>query len=358
MEKTGFRGTFVISWSQTEIDGVQPAPVSRLTPGASWCWYGTAIRVDGPNDILSLDRAAGADALRKRAAHMVQRLVGRAFEAAPEEVVELVQENPADDPLMDDSFVLTDGRTTYAVTLITLPEGPPLLMFHDTIPPVRRDLWIVNRTQVKPASERGTVDEGGVICFTPGTGIRTPQGVRPIEMLRKGDLVQTKDNGAQRIAWVGTRHMSGARLFVMPALRPVRIRTGFFGKHRPDADLLVSPAHRIVLKGAAAHELFNTPEVLVTARDLIDGRHVTVDLGQREVTYVHLMLDSHQVVWANGVETESFHPASAAWGALAAQDRRRLLRVRPELADDPYNYGAYARRNLTASEAAIYRYAA
>ena len=53
--KTGFLGTFVISWSQTEIDGLEAAPVHSLKVGAAWAWRGDAIRVDGPNDILRLD---------------------------------------------------------------------------------------------------------------------------------------------------------------------------------------------------------------------------------------------------------------------------------------------------------------
>ena len=33
---TGFEGTFVISWSQTETDGLAGAPVESLTVGATW----------------------------------------------------------------------------------------------------------------------------------------------------------------------------------------------------------------------------------------------------------------------------------------------------------------------------------
>ena len=73
----------------------------------------------------------------------------------------------------------------------------------------------------------------------------------------------------------------------------------------------------------------------------------------REVTYIHLMLPRHQIVWANGVETESYHPANAALSTLETQDRKRLLRMLPELEYDLNSYGAYARRNLSASEAAI-----
>ena len=357
--KTGFRGTFVISWSQTEIDGLDAAPVQNLKVGAAWSWRGDAIRVDGPNDVLRLDQADGAENLRKRAARMVHRLVGAALEREAPVLSDLDRDALDQTPLMDNSLVVTDGGKSYTVTLIEVGRGnQPLLMFWDQMPPRDCDLWIVHHTLGAMPGDSDARGSGGVICFTPGTRILTPDGQRMIEELREGDEVLTKDNGAQAIRWIGSRRMTGARLFAMPYLRPVRISAGFFGDDRPDADLVVSPEHRIVMKGAAARELFNTPEVLVAAKDLIDGDRVAVDLSLREVTYVHLLLDRHQVMWANGVETESFHPASTALGTLDTADRARLLAAHPELEFDPHTYGSYARRSLSTSEAAILRHAA
>ena len=75
---TGSLGTFVISWSQTEIDGLKAARMDLLTVGTVWRWTGTAVRVDGPQGLLRLNEAEGAAELRKRAARMVRRLVGAA----------------------------------------------------------------------------------------------------------------------------------------------------------------------------------------------------------------------------------------------------------------------------------------
>lgn len=147
--------------------------------------------------------------------------------------------------------------------------------------------------------------------------------------------------------------MSGARLFAMPRLRPIRIRPGAFGIGEPDEELLVSPEHRMVVKGVTARALFNTPEVLVAARDLVNGTSVRLDTTVKEVTYVHLLLPRHEVLFANGVETESFHPANTAMSTISDQDRARLLQRLPAVADNPHSYGSYARRNLSSSEAAI-----
>lgn len=357
--KTGFKGTFVISWSQTEIDGLEAAPMQNLKIGAAWAWRGDSIRVDGPNDVLRLDQADGAEKLRKRAARMVHRLVGAALERNTPAVPPPAQDALDVTTLMDNSFVVTDGGKSYTVTLIEVGGGKqPLLMFLDEIPPRECELWIVHHTLGAAPHDTDAAGSGGVICFTPGTRIMTPEGLMLIEELREGDLVQTKDNGAQAIRWVGSRRMSGARLHAMPHLRPVRIATGMFGDDLPDDDLVVSPEHRILIKGAVAQDLFNTTEVLVAAKDLIDGQNITVDLKLREVTYIHLLFDRHQVMWANGVETESFHPASAAFSTLDTEDRQRLLATHPELELDPHTYGSFARRSLSSSEAAILRHAA
>ncbi|WP_121633018.1 Hint domain-containing protein [Tropicibacter alexandrii] len=346
---TGYRGTFVISWAQTDIDGLQAAPSSSLTVGATWSWRGTPVRVDGPSSILRLEQADGDADIRRRAARMVRRLVGAAVTHKTR-----LEEVEVDHPLAESSFVVTDGTQSYTVTLIDIGEGQrPLLMFLDELPPQRRDLWVVhhnldpNRKSV--ATEQGT----GVICFTPGTQILTPGGAVRIEDLREGDMVQTKDNGAQEIRWIGSRRMTGARLFALPKLRPIRIRAGAFGIGEPDEELLVSPEHRMLVKGVVARTLFNTPEVLVAARDLVNGSSVIRDTQVKEVTYVHMLLERHEVLFANGVETESFHPANTAMSTITDEDRARLLGQLPHLAENPHSYGAYARRNLSHSEAAI-----
>ncbi|MGX9351395.1 Hint domain-containing protein [Shimia sp. W99] len=346
--ETGFRGTFVISWSQTEVDGLVAAPEQTLETGVVWSWHGDAVRVDGPNGLLRLDQGEEGANIRKRAARMVRRLVGAAVNNTT-----TVDDVDVEEPLLEGGFVITDGTGSYTATVIEVQGSAPLLMFLDELPPKNKDLWVVHHSMEALESHRGATPEGGVICFTPGTRIATPNGPRRIEDLREGDRVLTKDNGAQEVCWIGSRRMTGARLFAMPKLRPIRMRPGALGIERPDEELIVSPEHRMLVKGAVARALFNTSEVLVQAKDLVNGSTIAVDHALREVTYVHLLLPGHEVIWANGVETESFHPASASLQTLEARDRGRLLQMLPGLAHNPHEYGPYARRNLSRSEAAI-----
>ncbi len=348
--KTGFRGTFVISWSQTETDGQTAAPRDALRVGAVWSWSGEAVRVDGPPEVLPLGDAVGASEIRRRAAHAVRRLL-RAVEADTAEIDRVA----VDVPLFETGFQVTDGRDLWMVTLIDVGPGRhPLCLFAGEIPPRTRELWIVSETLL-PTRPRGpgaeTAEVPGVVCFADGTLIATERGEIPVEDLTPGTRVQTRDDGLQDVVWTGASRVTGARLQAMPDLAPIRIATG-------DRPLLVSPDHRVLIAGRAARTLFNTPEVLVAARDLLDLPGIAVDRTRREVTYHHLLLPSHQIVLANGVETESFHPGDGALDRLSPADRIRLAGAMPETAADPSAYGGHARRLLRPSEAALLRHEA
>lgn len=351
---TGFRGTFVISWLQTEIDGSIGAPRGALGVGASWRWSGKAVRVDGPQDVLCLGTPTGEADIRKRAARKVQKMVGAALSARGRAGAVPSEDAPLVDPLFDHGFVITDGYRSYQVTVVELGAGSaPLLLFLDEVPPAKTDLWVVQAMTEAAEVNRVTDQPTGVICFTPGTRIRTETGDVAVEDIRPGDRLQTKDNGVQDVRWIGTKRVSGARLFAMPELRPIRLRRGALGVDRPDEDLLVSPLHKMLVQGPRARALFNSDEVLVAARDLIDDRLVIRDHTVQNVTYVHLLLDRHEVVFANGLETESFHPGADALAAVDASQRENLFGLMPDIAANPLTYGDHARRALTKAEAAI-----
>ncbi len=352
--KTGFRGTFVIPWSQTEVDGIKDAALHSLDRGVVWSWNGPLMRMDGPPDVWRLGAAVGEDDLRTRIGRKLRRSDGIFDDVFKVDDLD----TSAPHALPDQSFVVTNGTECFLVTLIEAVQGrAPLLVFYDEIPPKHCDLWVIHHT-LAPKRKPEISNETGVICFTPGTLIASPQGARPVETLRPGDLVSTKDSGAQPIEWIGQRRISGARLFAMPHLRPVRIHASALDTDRPEASLLVSPEHRVLMRGPRAQELFNVPEVLVAAKDLVNGSSVTIDMAARELTYIHLLLPRHEVIWANGLETESFHPANADLSLLSSEDRSALFSLRPELQGISHSYGEYARRNLSPYETALLCHAA
>lgn len=340
---TGPLGTFVISWSQTEIDGLSGAPVIAVERGATWLWRGQAIRID---EVAGIGAPGAA---RLDAAASARWLVGRALaeEGVPPQAFD------GSDGL-DRAFTLTDGRRRWTVTLIELVGSMrPLLMFDGGLPPEGVPLHVIEGLAL-PSLPRVPVRESeGVVCFTPGTCLDTDGGPRAVEDIVAGDRLQTKDNGYQDVLWVGSRQISGARLHAMPDLRPVRIRQGVLGSDRPSDDLIVSPDHRLIVRGDAPLALWGESEVLISARDLIDDYGVLRDTRAKSVTYIHLMLEHHNVLFANGVETESFHPGAAALGEVDEEQRLRLFDVMPALEQDVSEYGPMSRRVLNRAEAAL-----
>lgn len=172
-----------------------------------------------------------------------------------------------------------------------------------------------------------------VICFGFDAEILTDAGKIPAGLLRVGDKVMTRDAGAQVIRWVGRRTLQAAELAAEPNLRPIRIAAGALGMGTPDADLIVSPQHRVLVRSKIAQRMFGSAEVLVAAKQLLCMEGIEIDEGCDSVTYVHFLFDDHQVVWANGAEAESLHPGKQALKAMDDKSIREILTLFPELGD-------------------------
>lgn len=315
--------SFLLSWSQCELDGQPAAPWAQLRVGACWRWAGRAMLA---NDL-------GQDLAWISPSFWQDDAPGRA------------------------GFAVTDGQDLYRAEWIDIGvDQAGLLLFRKGVPPAGALLRVVNCWPAQDAALGDGSQGAGVICFGADTRISTPDGPRLVQHLRRGDVILTKDNGPQPIIWTGHKTMSGARLHAMPRLRPIRLRGHALGQGQPDGDLIVSPQHRMLVRGPAALALFNSAEVLVQAQDLIDGQTVLVDRSLKQVTYFHLLLERHNIVFANGLETESFHPAQAALDRIEEVQKAALLDVMPSIDGDPHGYGAAARRNLSPAEAAILRY--
>ena len=90
-------------------------------------------------------------------------------------------------------------------------------------------------------------------------------------------------------------------------------------------------------------------EVLAAARLLL-GPGISLCPRPR-VAYVHLMFERHQVIFADGLASESFFPGEQALGVEAAQ-RAEILAIFPELARTQQARGPMARPAIRAFEAA------
>jgi Ca2+-binding RTX toxin-like protein len=192
-----------------------------------------------------------------------------------------------------------------------------------------------------------------VPCFTPGTRIATPRGEVPIEELKVGDKVLTRDNGIQPIRWIGRRDLDARTLAMNPHLRPVRIRKGSLGNGLPERDMLVSPNHRVLVANDRTALYFDEHEVLVAAKHLVAGDGVA-QVAAAGVSYIHILFDRHEVVLSDGAWTESFQPGDYTLGGMGNAQRNELFEIFPELRETAGRQGfAAARRTLRGFEARL-----
>lgn len=350
--KIGQTGTYVVAMDQVTINGTPchddisyQSKCEDFIPqlGDGWSWSGSAVRLDGPCNALLLEKPIGQGMLHRHARKRIQR---RRF-------VEESHGFGALDTTDQDfkrGFMISDGTSKFI--LVPIGHGRECGLWCATgLPEAERSYTVTRlptRARISPSQPAQT---DAVISFTQGTRITTATGTRAVEDLRPGDKVMTRDDGLQKVMWIGQRTMSGAKLHAMPELRPVCIRAGAIGRgtHRaklPQTDLLVSPHHRLLMSSGTAESLFGQREVAITAKDLIDGVSVVTDDSLREVQYYHLLLPRRAVLWANGMPSESHHPADGMLDTVEELQRERLLSLLPD--DD-----LFGRRSLTGSEVEI-----
>ncbi len=162
-------------------------------------------------------------------------------------------------------------------------------------------------------------------CFVAGTRIDTPTGAQAIETLRPGDLVTTLDHGAQPLRWIGQKTVAG-----IGPLAPIRIAAGALSNRR---DLMVSPQHRMLVGDWRSALLFGEDQVLVAAKHLCNGSTIRAQ-SQPCVTYVHLMFDRHEVIFAEGIPSESLQLGTESLKSLGTAAVAELQSLFPDMMAD------------------------
>lgn len=183
-------------------------------------------------------------------------------------------------------------------------------------------------------------------CFARGTRLLTDRGDIPVEEIEEENLVRTLDNGLQPVRRVLSKRVEG-----LGTLAPVMFRAGVLGNVR---DLVVSPHHRVLMSGWQAELVAGCPEALVMAKDVVNGQTV-LRLPMAEVEYFHLLFDRHEVIFAEGAMTESYHPLLPDSHLRAPDTQAEMLALFPDLAVEVALFGPAVRPTLTPTEAMLFR---
>ncbi|WP_418610703.1 Hint domain-containing protein [Gluconobacter cerinus] len=135
----------------------------------------------------------------------------------------------------------------------------------------------------------------GTPCYCPGTLIQTPQGERPVEDLVIGDLILTASGDARPIRWIGRRAYDPLFAYGNRDVLPILFHKGSLGNNLPKRDLTVSPLHAMLIDG-----------YLIPALHLVNDHSILQIQKPETIRYIHIELDSHDILLAEGAPSESF----------------------------------------------------
>ncbi len=136
--------------------------------------------------------------------------------------------------------------------------------------------------------------EDNAPCYASGTRIRTMRGDIAVEELRPGNHVASAFGGWVRVTWLGHRRVDCRRHPRPHEVWPVRVAADAFAPGLPSRDLFLSPDHAVFVDG-----------VLIPIRHLVNDATITQQ-PMDDVTYWHVELPMHDVIFAEGLAAESY----------------------------------------------------
>lgn len=138
---------------------------------------------------------------------------------------------------------------------------------------------------------------GPMPALCPQTPVQTPNGMKPVGTLKRGDLVTTLNGDAVPVLQAIRKTLPARGSF-----QPVRLRAPYFGLTQ---DIVVTPEARLVVGGTQVEYLFGAESVLVPVKHLTSAASAKFEGDHRLVTYVQLLLPDHEPIMAGGTALES-----------------------------------------------------
>jgi hypothetical protein len=206
-------------------------------------------------------------------------------------------------------FMAADGLRAEVLVLRPLPcDGATpetlLLPLHPLVPGM--DLTLI-RIDATPGPGPCRLPELACGMLGRGTRVLIADGTpRPVERLRPGDRVLTRDHGAQPLRWARQVTLRAAG-----PLSPVAFPRGTLGAA---GDLKIGQHSRLFLYRRDPPSPSAAP---VQARHLLAERGILLHEGGL-ADYVVLVFDAHEIVYAEGLAVESLQVTPAVLERLPA----------------------------------------
>lgn len=153
------------------------------------------------------------------------------------------------------------------------------------------------------------------VCFLTGSLIRTINGDTKVEDLRAGEKLVTYDwknkrEVIQNVKWIGYKNATvNPNLPDDMAGYPVRILKDAIAGNVPYKDLLVTPEHCLFFDNK-----------FVPARMLVNNYNIFYDYTITDYIYYHVETDTHSVIYADGMLTESYLDTGNRYSFLSPEN--------------------------------------
>ncbi|WP_171212184.1 hypothetical protein [Ruegeria sp. HKCCA5426] len=139
--RAGQSGRVVIQWKQTELDGLEAAPLSFLNIGAAWSWRGQAMILVGPVEQTGSQTAV-----------------------MPNQFLSIDDLDCSEAGVV----VLTNGAQEFTGVLYSVLDEPtPVLVFDNGCPARDQDYWVSELVQLRQYSGEAVSGDDRVVAF-PG----------------------------------------------------------------------------------------------------------------------------------------------------------------------------------------------
>ena len=192
--------------------------------------------------------------------------------------------------------LMTHGGETVEILLIAVGDDPAAGLHFLPLDPLDPN---EDYTLLEISDDPGPVRLADItpVAFARGTTITLSDGRQcPVEDLRTGMMVLSRDHGGQPLRWIGQRTLRAIGPYA-----PVIIPQGVLSNQQ---DLILSQYQRLFIYQSGDTLLTDTPEMLVRAGDLVDDETIYLRPGGF-VDYFHLVFDRHEIIYAECIPTES-----------------------------------------------------
>ena len=99
----------------------------------------------------------------------------------------------------------------------------------------------------------------------------------------------------------------------------------------PLAELRVSQQHRMLARSAVIERITGNDEALVPAKFLLPLPGFELQADVRLISYLHLLFDRHEIVYAEGAPSESLFPGPQAFEMLSPKCRDEIDSLLPKM---------------------------